>query len=155
MNPIFERLLTFLGVGYKTKKVATSPDDIHQRIRDELLARSEMYRSMRDPRLRSVLASMFDTIVQKKSDLINLVDAYKDTFFHQMIVNLLIDDVLNVDPLTNDIIYLTSSDENVRRVLDELQERIDLDSFVSGICEDIIAYGDYVVRVVVRLRAYL
>lgn len=152
MNSLVERLLTFLGVRYKRKAGGGVSSDIVQRVQDELLARSELYRMLRDSSYRHVLAGMFDTFVQKKSDLIDLVDAYKDTFFHQMIVNLLIDDVLNVDPLTNDIVDLSSDDDNIRRVLDELQERIDLDSFIAGICEDVISYGDYVVKVVVSER---
>lgn len=146
-----ERLLTFLGFGgrgveYSVNKSYTVTDTIQ----DKVLVTSELANWFNSLKQSNVLSQLFSTLIRQKVDLIDLVDAYKDTFYHQMIVEMLCDDVLNVDPLSNNIVDISCSVDNddVRRVLDSLQERIDIDGFINAITDDVVSYGDYVVRVI-------
>lgn len=144
-----ERLLTFLGFGDKGVGYTGKSYTVTDTMWDELLVKSELAQWVQDLRKTSTLSQMFSTLIRKKVDLIDLVDAYKDTFYHQMIVEMLCDDVLSVDPLSNNIVDISCSVDNddVKRVLDELQERIDIDGFINAVAEDVVSYGDYVVRV--------
>lgn len=144
-----EKLLTFLGFGSKGFDYSVKSYSVTDTVYDKVLVTSELANWLNSLKQSSVLSQMFSTLIRKKVDLIDLVDAYKDTFYHQMIVEMLCDDVLNVDPLTNNIVDISCSvdNEDVRRVLDDLQERIDIDGFINAVTEDVVSYGDYVVRV--------
>ncbi|MEM1672919.1 MAG: hypothetical protein QXT86_12795 [Archaeoglobaceae archaeon] len=138
---LFEKLMTYLG--FVPRRVVS---DIYSQISDELRARSEFYRLLMD-RGAGLVRALLQTVIQSKRDLVDLVEAYKDTFFHVAIVEMLVDDVLSVDPISNEVVQLSSQNEVVDKILEDLQERVDLDSFIQSVVADVISYGDYVVMV--------
>jgi len=149
-NKILESLFAFFGVGRKEgpSRVDFQRTEPLIAVDRELRAWSQFYNYAKSRTGRYFLSTMFGDVVQNRSQLIDMVNAYKDTFFHQMIVNMLVDDVLNVDPVTNNVVDLVTENEVLEPIIESLQERIDVDGFISSIIEDVIAYGDYVVRVV-------
>lgn len=139
MPKFTEKLLTI----FKKKEAQVNAEE---KIKEELLTTSEFYRLLTE-KGAGLVRGLIQTVVQTKRDLVDLVDAYKDTFFHVALTEMIVDDVLSVDPVTNEVVQLYSEDEEVNKVLEELQERIDLDNFIQSIAADIVAYGDYVVLV--------
>jgi hypothetical protein len=152
MASIFEKLIHFLG-GKKSFQ-GQQPSDLgltvsrEEQIEREIRAWSAFYNVLTDKSKRYFLSAVLGQPILDKQRMIEMVEAYKDTFFHQMIVNLLVDDALSVDPVTGDVVEITTVNETLKPIVEGLQERIDLDAFISSIIEDVVAYGDYVVRVV-------
>ncbi len=142
---VVEKFLTFLGFSRKEAPKTISQPEFE--IDAALRASSELYSYLKSASGRYFLSSFFDIVIQEKRRLIETVDAYKNTFFHQMIVGTLVDDVLSVDPVTNNVVDIVTNNESLKPIIDDLQQRIDIDGLVSSIIEDVIAYGDYVVRV--------
>lgn len=149
MAKFFEALFSFLNKSSSRNVIANrGPNvDLESKVYEELKTKSELYRLLMDHENAGFLGRLFYQVVQTKRDLIDLVDAYKDTFFHVMIVERLVDDVLGVDPSSSNVVDIYSDNAQVNEILQDLQERIDIDNFISAIAGDIIAYGDYVVRV--------
>jgi hypothetical protein len=151
MVSIFERLIHFLGGqrrGSQDGFVVQSTPSIEDQIEREIRAWSAFYNVLVDRSRRYFLSAVLGQTILDKQRMIEVVEAYKDTFFHQMIVNLLVDDALSVDPVTGNVVEITTVNETLKPIVEGLQERIDLDAFISSIVEDVVAYGDYVVRVV-------
>ena len=152
MPSLFEKLIHFLGLG----DVPQSPQPAgpgltvgrDEQIEREIRAWSAFYNVLTDKSRRYFLSAILGQPILDKQRMIETVEAYKDTFFHQMIVNLLVDDALSMDPVTGDVVEITTVNESLKPIVEGLQERIDLDAFISSIVEDVVAYGDYVVRVV-------
>jgi hypothetical protein len=152
MVSLVEKLIHFLGY----RKPSQSSQPIGQGVtvgRDEQIEReirawSAFYNVLTDRSRRYFLSAILGQPILDKQRMIETVEAYKDTFFHQMIVNLLVDDALSMDPVTGDVVEITTVNESLKPIVEGLQERIDLDAFISSIVEDVVAYGDYVVRVV-------
>lgn len=147
-SSIWEKLLTFLGGRGREGNVQTvirtgSEVDVEA----ELKARSEFFAFLTSAKGRYFLSSFFETVSQEKKRIVEMVDSYKNTFFYQMVVQMLVDDVLSVDPVTNNVVDITTTNENLKPIVEGLQERLDIDGFVSSVIEDVIGYGDYVVRV--------
>lgn len=130
--------------------VITDPEELLRRMEHDLLLRSEFYRWIQTGKGRHFLSSLFEQAQLEKNKMIELVNAYKDTFFHSMIVGLLVDDVLSADPVTNNVVDIITMNDYLRPILDDLQERLDIDNLVESIIDDIISYGDYVVRVIIE-----
>jgi hypothetical protein len=152
MGSLLEKLIHFLGRG----DVPQSPQPAglgltvgrDEQIEREIRAWSAFYNVLTDKSRRYFLSAILGQPILDKQRMIETVEAYKDTFFHQMIVNLLVDDALSMDPVTGDVVEITTVNESLKPIVEGLQERIDLDAFISSIVEDVVAYGDYVVRVV-------
>jgi hypothetical protein len=151
---VFEKLITFLGFskgkgggsdGFQRFEIPISREE--ELIR-EMKSWSAFYNLLSDKSRKYFLAQALGQPVQDKQKMMEVVEAYKDTFFHQMIVNLLVDDALSVDPVSGDVVALSTVNEYLKYIIEGLQSRIDLDAFISSIIEDVVAYGDYVVRVV-------
>lgn len=142
-NRFVEALVSLLG----RKREQVISGDIDAKVYEELVTKSELYRLLLDQEGIGLLGRLFYQVAQTKRDLVDLVDSYKDTFFHVMIVERLVDDVLGVDPASSNVVDIYSDNKQVNEILQDLQERIDIDSFISAIAGDIIAYGDYVVKV--------
>ncbi len=152
MPSLLEKLIHFLGRGSVSQPhqpvgqgVMVSRDEQVER---EIRAWSAFYNVLTDKSRRYFLSAVLGQPILDKQRMIETVEAYKDTFFHQMIVNLLVDDALSMDPVTGDVVEITTVDESLKLIVEGIQERIDLDAFISSIVEDVVAYGDYVVRVV-------
>ncbi|MCI4409114.1 MAG: hypothetical protein JHC26_08490 [Thermofilum sp.] len=150
---ILEKLITFLGFSKdKGSNDGFQQFSTHISREEELIREmkswSAFYNLLSDKSRKYFLAQVLGQPVQDKQKMMEVVEAYKDTFFHQMIVNLLVDDALSVDPVSGDVVALSTVNEYLKPVVDGLQERIDLDAFISSIIEDVVAYGDYIVRVV-------
>jgi len=152
MSSLFEKLVHFLGRGSISQPhqqvgvgVTVGRDEQVER---EIRAWSAFYNVLTDKSRRYFLSAVLGQPILDKQRMIETVEAYKDTFFHQMIVNLLVDDALSMDPVTGDVVEITTVDESLKSIVEGIQERIDLDAFISSIVEDVVAYGDYVVRVV-------
>jgi hypothetical protein len=152
MPSLLEKLLHFLGRG----DVSQPRQDVSpgltvgrdEQVEREIRAWSAFYNVLTDKSRRYFLSAVLGQPILDKQRMIEVVEAYKDTFFHQMIVNLLVDDALSMDPVTGDVVEITTVNESLKPIVEGLQERIDLDAFISSIVEDVVAYGDYVVRVV-------
>ncbi len=147
MANIFERLISYMGY---TKNATQTPSqstglDVNDRVRAELKAASGLYNLLESG--RGIVSQLFSQAISDKRQVIDMVDAYKETFFHSAVVELLIDDVISVDPGTNNIVEMTSDNETIQEMLDNLQDRVDIDSFIQAIIEDVIAYGDVVAAV--------
>jgi len=147
---LLEKLIHFLGVGSGEPSLQQPIQQVsgQEQVEREIKAWSAFYNALADKSKRYFLVGVLGQPVQDKQRMMEMVEAYKDTFFHQMIVNLLVDDALSMDPVTGDVVEITTVNESLRPIVEGLQERIDLDAFVSAIIEDVVAYGDYVVRVV-------
>jgi len=151
MASILEKLIHFLGGRGSSSQgqVVVQPDlSREDQLEREIRAWSAFYNVLTDKSRRYFLSAVLGQSVLDKQRMIEVVEAYKDTFFHQMIVNLLVDDALSVDPVTGNVVEITTVNEILKPIVEGLQERIDLDAFISSIVEDVVAYGDYVVRVV-------
>jgi hypothetical protein len=150
MVSILEKLIHFLGgkSSSQSQTVIQPTLSREDQLEREIRAWSAFYNVLTDKSRRYFLSAVLGQPVQDKQRMIEMVEAYKDTFFHQMIVNLLVDDALSVDPVTGDVVEITTVNDTLKPVVEGLQERIDLDAFISSIVEDVVAYGDYVVRVV-------
>ena len=151
---LFEKLVFKLGFKSTGSVPPTGsisdPEELLKRVEHDLLLRSEFYRWIQSGTGRHFLSSLFEQAQLEKTRMIELVDSYKNTFFHSMIVGLLVDDVLSADPVTNNVVDIITMNDYLRPVIDDLQERLDLDNLVESIIDDVISYGDYVVRVVVE-----
>jgi hypothetical protein len=147
---LFERLIHFLGVGAGEPSIQRPTQQVsrEEQIEKEIRAWSAFFSALSDRSRRYFLTGLLGEPIQSKQKMIEMVEAYKDTFFHQMIVNLLVDDALSMDPVTGDVVEISTVNESLQPIVDGLQGRIDLDAFISSIVEDVVAYGDYVVRVV-------
>ena len=149
---ILERFWSFVGVdvGGNTQVMTgdQEPTHVYDQIQAELKSDSEFYNYVQSREGRYAISALFESVALEKAKIVDMVDSYKDTFFHQMIVNMLFDDVLNVDPVTNNVVDITTTNEYLKPIIEHLQEKLDIDSFISSIAEDVIAYGDYIVRVV-------
>ena len=151
MGSLLEKLIHFLGRG----DIAQPRQDVSpgltvgrdEQVEREIRAWSAFYNVLTDKSRRYFLSAVLGQSILDKQRMIETVEAYKDTFFHQMIVNLLVDDALSMDPVTGDVVEITTVNESLKPIVEGLQERIDLDAFISSIVEDVVAYGDYVVRV--------
>jgi hypothetical protein len=152
MPSLLEKLLHFLGRGSVAKPHQPTGHGLtvgrEEQIEREIRAWSAFYNVLADRSRRYFLSAVLGQPILDKQRMIEVVEAYKDTFFHQMIVNLLVDDALSMDPVTGDVVEITTVNESLKPIVEGLQERIDLDAFISSIVEDVVAYGDYVVRVV-------
>jgi hypothetical protein len=152
MASLVEKLIHFLG--YRKPSQSSQPTGQglvvgrDEQIEREIRAWSAFYNVLTDRSRRYFLSAVLGQPILNKQRMIEMVEAYKDTFFHQMIVNLLVDDALSMDPVTGDVVEITTVNESLKPIVEGLQERIDLDAFISSIVEDVVAYGDYVVRVV-------
>jgi len=150
VKSLVEKLIHFLGGKGRSQSqpVIQPAPSREEQIERELRAWSAFYNVLADRSRRYFLSTVLGQPILDKQRMIEMVEAYKDTFFHQMIVNLLVDDALSVDPVTGDVVEITTVNEMLKPIVEGLQERIDLDAFISSIVEDVVAYGDYVVRVV-------
>jgi hypothetical protein len=150
MISLVEKLIHFLGgkSSSQSQIVIQPTPSKEDQLEREIRAWSAFYNVLTDKSRRYFLSAVLGQPVLDKQRMIEMVEAYKDTFFHQMIVNLLVDDALSVDPVTGDVVEITTVNDTLKPVVEGLQERIDLDAFISSIIEDVVSYGDYVVRVV-------
>ena len=96
---------------------------------------------------KTILSSLYEQSIVKKSDVISLVDKYKNTSFHVGAVTLLLDDALGINVTTNDIVQLSSENKIIDKELKILQEQIDVDAIIRNIGEDLISYGEYILSV--------
>lgn len=152
MASLVEKLIHFLGYRKPSQSSQSTGQGLvvgrDEQIEREIRAWSAFYNVLTDRSRRYFLSAVLGQPILNKQRMIEMVEAYKDTFFHQMIVNLLVDDALSMDPVTGDVVEITTVNESLKPIVEGLQERIDLDAFISSIVEDVVAYGDYVVRVV-------
>jgi hypothetical protein len=150
MASLVEKLIHFLGgkSSSRSQPVIQPTPSKEDQLEREIRAWSAFYNVLTDKSRRYFLSAVLGQPVLDKQRMIEMVEAYKDTFFHQMIVNLLVDDALSVDPVTGNVVEITTVNDTLKPVVEGLQERIDLDAFISSIIEDVVSYGDYVVRVV-------
>ncbi len=144
MMNLFERFLSYMGYAKEvdqkpSQALGFSADD---RARAELKASSALYNLLENG--RGIISQLFGQAISDKRQVIDMVDAYKETFFHSAIVDLLIDDIISVDPSTNNIVEITSDNDTIKEMLDNLQDRVDIDNFISAIIDDLISYGEVV-----------
>ena len=96
---------------------------------------------------KTFLTHLYSKSSQTKADIIRQVQEFRNVYLHTGVVRLLRDDVLSTSPNTIDIVNLVSTNTKVNNVLTDLQERLDIDSLVDNIIEDLISYGEYVLKI--------
>jgi len=99
-------------------------------------------------RQQYILASVVSKALRTKKEMVREVDQYKGTYMYNAVVDLLVEDSLAPASEGGNIVTLTSDNSKIRRALDELQERVDLDRLVDHVIEDLLGYGEYTLRVV-------
>lgn len=115
--------------------------------RYETLAERAFLKGLSDHREKHILASVFSKSVRKKADIIREVEKARGYFLYPAIMELLINDSLASDVVTNEIVNLTSSNKKINDGLVDFQKRVDLDSLVLSISEDLLSYGEYFLAV--------
>lgn len=98
-------------------------------------------------RKKSMLSYLYTQTEGKKENIFKTVGKYKENYLYTGILQLLVEDALSHDPATSEIVQMVSPNSQFKRELDDLQERIDIDTLVSNIVEDVLTYGEYFLRV--------
>jgi hypothetical protein len=101
----------------------------------------------KDWRRNSILSALFYRGVSKKGEIYKVISQYKENYLYTGIMQLLVEDALSHDPVTNEIVDITSDNKDLDADLRELQERIHIDEIVAGIVEDMLGYGEYFLNI--------
>jgi len=100
-----------------------------------------------DWKRNSILSMLYFRGIFRKEEVFRVVKNYKENYLYTGILQLLVEDALSHDPITNELVELSSDNPELNRELDILQERINVDELVSSIVEDLLSYGEYFLRV--------
>ena len=100
-----------------------------------------------DWKRNSILSMLYFRGIFRKEEVYRVVKNYKENYLYTGILQLLVEDALSHDPITNELVELSSDNPELNRELDILQERINVDELVSSIIEDLLSYGEYFLRV--------
>lgn len=96
---------------------------------------------------QSLWSSVFQKSVQKKSDLVKLVNQAKSSFIHCGIIDLLVGDSIAPSPITDNVLDLTSENKDIKKGLEDFQQKVNIDAIVTDIIEDVISFGEYYLTV--------
>lgn len=96
---------------------------------------------------KNILSALYTQSIARKADVIKTVQRYRENYLYVGILQLLIEDALSHNPVTNDLVQITSDNSVFNKHLQELQERVDIDGYVSSIVEDMLSLGEYMLSV--------
>lgn len=96
---------------------------------------------------KSMLTYLYTTTEGKKENIFKTVNKYRENYLYTGIMQLLVEDALSHDPATSEIVQIVSEVPEFNKELEDLQERVDIDTMVSNIVEDTLTFGEYFVRI--------
>lgn len=98
----------------------------------------------------TALVAMFSKSAESRKDFLKDFEKVRQFYIVEAMLNILAEDALTPDAVTEDVLELSSDDPEIDAQLQILQERIDFDALVNDIILDLEAFGDYTVRMNVQ-----
>ena len=110
-----------------------------------------LFKDLSTHQKQGLLGAIYAKNMNSKSQVVGEIDKIRNSAISSGIVDVLLNDALAPNIATNDIIKISSTDnEVINESLKELQEAVDLDSLVMDIADDLINYGEYIMTPVVE-----
>jgi len=107
--------------------------------------------SMGNNHLLSVaFTSIFSKVADHRSHIMQEVDKIRKFYLADVILAQMADDSLSPDTSTGDVLSIYSDNEQLQTEIEKLEERIDFDSIAMDIVEDLLAYGEYTLKVLTK-----
>ena len=107
-------------------------------------------RASKDSQSIMTLLQSYMKIVGTKQHIIKAVDEIRDFYMTDMIIKMLADDALAPDISTNEILRISSKDKEVNVEIQNFIDRFNIDRLVEDIVPEMIAYGDYTLKLEVE-----
>ena len=98
----------------------------------------------------AVLTELYSKIAESRREYLMQHDQIRGFYLVEAILNGVADDAMTPEVTTGEIIQLTSPKDNVRRELEALQKQIQLDQIIGDIMIELLAYGEYNLRLQVE-----
>lgn len=120
---------------------------------EELKRFQDRVKSMRDNKdSQSIMALLnsYRKIVSTKQEIIKAVDQIREFYMTNIIIGLLTDDSLAPDISTNEILRISSKEKEVNVEIQNFMDRFNIDRLVEDIVPEMIAYGDYTLKLEVE-----
>jgi len=129
------------------KKVVNQTSQINlQQLTIDQLADKALFKTFKDAKVKSVLSTLYQKVVAKKTAIVEMVDQHRDNYLYTGILNMMIEDSLAPNPITNDIVYITSPNATFKTKLDELQAKVNIDGILASFMDDFLSYGEYYLK---------
>lgn len=98
-------------------------------------------------RVAAALSSIYTKVVRKRSEILREIERIRPFYMAQVIVDQIAEDSLSPDVTTGDVITVTSDDNAINTHLKQFDEDFGFDKIVNDIKEDLVAYGEWTLRV--------
>lgn len=92
------------------------------------------------------LTAMFTKSVETQKEFLQDFEKVRQFYIVEAMLNMVAEDALTPDATTEEVLSITSDNEEIDAELQILQKRIDFDVLVNDIILDLEAFGDYTVR---------
>jgi hypothetical protein len=99
-----------------------------------------------DTQIASALAALYTKSVSTRRDFLLEFDRVKPFYIVQALINALIEDSLTPDATTGEVLQITSQNKEIHAELQVLQKMFNFDQIINDIVFDLIAYGEYTLR---------
>lgn len=98
--------------------------------------------------ISSAFVQIFTRASGHRCDTMKKVDSVRSFYLVDVILSQIAEDSLTPDTSTGDILTVYSEREDLNREIKKLQDRIDFDSLVMDVIDDLLAYGEYTLKAV-------
>jgi hypothetical protein len=93
------------------------------------------------------LAVLYTKTKTKRQEIIRAIDQIRDNYLVMAMTEQLMEDALRPDHVTKDMLELHSTNKEIQKELQYLEEELDIEELILTILPDVILYGDYIVKV--------
>ena len=113
---------------------------------------SDNLMSLRDYRVLAELLSSYLSVSKDYIGFCKEIDKIKDTYIAEIILEQITNDVLAPEVSSDNIVEIVPNidDEKLEKELKEFENRFNIDQLIMDITPDLIAYGEYTLRLVVE-----
>ena len=100
--------------------------------------------------LTVAFSSIFAKVADHRSHIIQEVDRIRKFYLADVILAQMADDSLSPDTSTGDVLSIYSDNKPIQKEIENLEARIDFDSIAMDIIDDLLAYGEYTLKVITK-----
>src|SRR5215210_4923849 len=118
--------------------------------------RSQQIRSLaaqqntQTPAVASAMAATYTTAVNTREEYEQEYEKIKGFYLTDTILSNIVDDALTPDISSGEILRVTTENERYRDKVEAFQRDFNLDGIVNEFCYDLLAHGEYTLRIIVE-----
>ena len=154
MDGIHKSSLETAVINNEAKRLAKGDSKAEATFRKQLKEsliyhREEIY----DWHTSASFASIYTKVSTLRKETFDKIDRIKRYYICDLILSQLVDDALTPEVGTHKVVGLTSKVPKIKKELDALTDRVDLNSLVSDIATDLFSYGEYYLSTVIKPKS--